>query len=237
MAIGTDATGPPVAVPPNSGRSGPNRARLRTMAAKLSDMQQRLLRFLRHTEGRGYRPSPSEIRDAVGLPSVLAVHKELDDLRDKGLIARNPKMPGDIVLAWDDDQRTSWSEPPVPVPLLGAIAAGQPILAEENIEDELWLPRELVGFADDLFMLRVRGASMTEAGIHDGDYVVVHRQETAAHGDIVVARTAEEAATVKRFSTRGGRILLVPANAAFQPIEVTVGTRVLGKVVTVIRML
>jgi repressor LexA len=206
------------------------------MAAKPNDLQQRMLRFLRHTEGRGYLPTTAEIRDAVGLPSVLAVHRELDELQAKGFIARDPNRPSTIVVLLDIDHPAMWSEPPVQVPLLGSIAAGRPVTAEENIEDEFWLPRALVGYGSDLFMLRTRGESMIEAGIHDGDYVVVHAQNTAAHGDIVVARLGDET-TVKHFHARGGRILLSPANPAFEPIEVGADVGIVGKVVAVIRSL
>jgi repressor LexA len=208
------------------------------MGTKLNDMQQRILRFLLHAQGRGYRPSTAEIRDAVGLSSTFAVRKELDDLRTMGFIARNPQRPEDIVVAPDDDLRAVWSEPPVHVPLLGAIAAGRPVLTEENIEEEFWLPRELVGYADNLFMLRTHGESMVEAGIRDGDYVVVHRQSNAAHDDVVVARLGDET-TVKRLYARGGQVRLLPANPDFEPIEVTgeVDAELVGKVVTVIRTL
>jgi repressor LexA len=208
------------------------------MGAKLSDVQQSILRCLRVADEGDHRPTAAEIRDAVGLPSVSAVHKELDELRDKGFIVRNPRKPGDILVVPGEDLRAVWSEPPVQVPLLGRIAAGPPNLAEENVEDQFWLPRELVGDATDLFMLRTHGDSMTEAGISDGDYMVIHRQETAANGDIVVARLDEET-TVKRFSAHSGRVLLLPANPAYDPMDVTLRTDVsiVGKVVAVIRTL
>jgi repressor LexA len=206
------------------------------MSAKLSDMQQRILRFLRHTEDRGYRPSAVEIRYAVGLVSTLAVHQELDVLRRNGFIVRDPSRGGDILVRNGDDLGPVWTEPPVQVQLLGSIAAGEPILAQENVEEDFWLPRELVGYGDGLFMLRVNGQSMTGAGINHGDYVVVRRQETAANGEIVAALLDEDA-TIKRLSTAGGRRLLLPANPDFDPIEVTEDVTVIGKVVTVIRTL
>jgi repressor LexA len=206
------------------------------MNTRLSDTQHRILRFLCHARQRGYLPSPTEIKDAIGLASTLAVRAELDALRDAGFIRRDPTRPSDILLECDGLEAIR-SDPAVYVPLLGTIAAGQPISAEENIEQEFWLPRQLVGYGEALFMLRVRGDSMIDAGIRDGDLVVVRHQESASNGEVVAALLGDEA-TVKRLSLTQGRVVLLPANSAFEPIDVAEpGAGILGKVVTVIRTL
>ncbi len=172
-------------------------------------------------------PTVREIAQAVGVSSTATVHQHLAALETKGFIRRGSYKHRAIELPHTN-------RPAVNVPLLGRIAAGQPILAAENRDEELPLPRDLVG-EGETFALTVRGESMIEAGIHDGDLVVVRRQATAANGDIVAALLGEEA-TVKLFYREADRIRLQPANSTMEPIyarEVTV----LGKVILVIRKL
>ncbi len=200
----------------------------------LTPRQQRIVEFIRRTvRERGYPPTVREIGEAVGLTSSSSVHAQLANLQRKGLLRRDPSKPRAIELA---DQRPAASES---VPLVGRIAAGAPVLAEENIEDYLAVPAHLVG-EGELFALRVDGDSMVEAGILDGDLVVVRRQDVAADGDIVAALLpgpAEPEATIKRLRRRGGRLTLVPENPAVKPLPMPEGGRVLGVVTAVLRKL
>lgn len=198
----------------------------------LTPRQRRILEFIhgivRH---QGYPPTVREIGDAVGLTSSSSVHAQLANLERLGYLRRDPTKPRAIELAEPKLQGSV-------IPLLGRIAAGTPILADENVEDHLTVPS---GFAEgaEHFALRVSGDSMVDAGILDGDLVVVRRQDTAREGDIVAALLpgpAEDEATVKRFHRDDGRVLLLPENPAVEPIEMTDG-RIVGKVVAVLRKL
>jgi len=199
---------------------------------QLTTRQRRILEFISQTvRDRGYPPTVREIGDAVGLTSSSSVHAQLANLERLGLLRRDPTKPRAIELA---EHRPVGSV----VPLVGRIAAGAPLLAEEDIEEYLTVPTGFAG-EDDHFALRVEGDSMIGAGILDGDIVLVRRQETAREGDIVVALLpgpAEDEATVKRFHRKDGRVFLVPDNPSLQPLEMTEGG-VVGKVVGVLRKL
>lgn len=203
--------------------------------ARLTARQRRILEFIRETvRERGYPPTVREIGEAVGLTSSSSVHSQLANLERLGLLRRDPTKPRAVTLA-----RPATRAEGVAIPLLGRIAAGAPILAQENVEDYLTVP---VGFAEeaDHFALRVRGDSMVGAGILDGDLVVVRRQDAAEDGDIVAALLpgpAEDEATVKRLRRQDGRVLLVPENPALEPFDLPPGGRILGKVVAVLRRL
>ena len=187
------------------------------------------------TKQRGYPPTVREIGDAVGLRSSSTVHFHLNILQQLGLIERDGSLTRAIRARGMDLERPA---PPARgvryAPLVGRVAAGEPIFAAENIEETLTLPAELFP-EGDLFMLEVKGTSMIEDGILNGDLVVVQRQETAQNGDIVVALLEDEA-TVKRFYRHNGDIELRPANAAMQPI-ITRDATILGRVRGVIRQL
>ncbi|GAB7047067.1 transcriptional repressor LexA [Catenuloplanes indicus JCM 9534] len=183
----------------------------------------------------GYAPSTREIGDAVGLASTSSVSRHLRTLEDLGFLrrGRTATRPVDTRMFLDSGgDRTARDEQTVGVPLVGTIAAGAPILAEEAAEETLQLPRDLVG-RGTLFSLRVQGDSMIDAAICDGDIVVVRQQPDAYNGDIVAAMIDEEA-TVKVYRRRAGHVLLEPRNPAYQPIDGDHAT-VLGKVVSVLR--
>jgi repressor LexA len=194
--------------------------------------QQRILDFIAETvRERGYPPTVREIGEAVGLTSSSSVHAQLANLERKGLLRKDPTKPRAMSL---QEPRAA----AVTVPLVGRIAAGAPILADENVEDHLAVPE---GYADDHdhFALTVTGDSMTGAGIFAGDVVVVRSQDHARDGDIVAALLpgpAEDEATVKRLGHDGDRVMLVPENPALQAFEMPDG-RILGKVVAVLRKL
>ena len=166
------------------------------MSSDISRRQQQILDFIKEEiRDKGYPPSVREIGNAVGLSSTSTVHSHLEQLERKEFIRRDPTKPRAIeVLA----QRELRTHPTVMVPLLGRVTAGQPITAVENIEETYPLPTDFAG-GGDVFMLTVRGDSMIDAGILDGDYVLVRKQESARNGDIVVALLDDEEATVKRF--------------------------------------
>ena len=202
---------------------------------ELTKRQQEILDFIRaEIHRRGFPPSVREIGEAVGLSSSSTVHSHLAALESKGLIRRDPSKPRALeVLDFRDTERAVDYGSVRAVPLVGQVAAGQPILAAENIEATLPLPAELAG--DETFILRVRGDSMIEAGILEGDFLVVRQQPTATDGDIVVA-IIEDEATVKRIHFDGGRVRLMPANPAYEPIEVDrEDSRVIGKVIGLLR--
>jgi repressor LexA len=204
-------------------------------ASRLTSRQRLILDVIRASVSeRGRPPSIREIGKAVGLTSTSSVHSQLEALQRKGFIRRNPTKPRAIEVHPDGPPVTMPRPLPAYVPLVGQIAAGTPILADEQVEEVLPLPRELVG-QGELFMLRVRGDSMVEDGVFDGDYVVVRSQPHVKDGEIVAALLDEEA-TVKRLSREGGRIRLLPANPAFEPIDGDQAT-VLGRVVAVLRRL
>ena len=213
-------------------------------ASGLTERQRTILNVIRASvTTRGYPPSIREIGDAVGLTSTSSVAHQLRTLERKGYLRRDPNRPRAVDVRGADDAGAGM--PPVTdvtgsdalpeptfVPVLGRIAAGGPILAEEAVEDVFPLPRELVG-EGTLFLLKVVGDSMVEAAICDGDWVVVRQQHVADNGDIVAAMIDGEA-TVKTFKRAGGQVWLMPHNPAFDPIPGNDAT-VLGKVVTVIR--
>lgn len=199
----------------------------------LTPRQRQILEFIkREVQQRGYPPSVREIGQAVGLNSSSTVHGHLAKLEAKGYIRRDPTKPRAIELL--DGQARALRSEIVYAPVVGRVTAGEPILAVENIESYFPLPKEFAG-ADEVFLLEVRGDSMRNAGILDGDYVVVRQQPDAVNGDIVVALIGEEA-TVKRFFRENGHIRLQPENEAYEPI---IGTdiQVLGKVIGVYRKL
>ena len=193
--------------------------------AELSKMQQRIYDFLvSYIQSRGYPPSVREIGEAVGLKSPSTVHFHLKHLEEAGVIAKGAGKGRAITL-------TAPAVPEDKVPIVGNVAAGSPILAEECIED--YLTFDTGGRAGEYFALRVRGESMLNAGILPGDLVVVRRQETANNGEIVVAMIDDEA-TVKRLSRKKGRTWLMPENDAYSPIDGTYA-QILGKVAAVVR--
>ena len=209
----------------------------------LTQRQRTILDVIRASvSSRGYPPSIREIGDAVGLTSTSSVAHQLRALERKGYLRRDPNRPRAVDVRGADDSLTaavttdvagSDALPePTFVPVLGRIAAGGPILAEEAVEDVFPLPRELVG-EGSLFLLKVVGESMVDAAICDGDWVVVRQQNVADNGDIVAAMIDGEA-TVKTFKRTGDQIWLMPHNPAFDPIPGNQAA-VLGKVVTVIR--
>ena len=187
---------------------------------------------------RGYPPSVREIGEAVGLTSSSTVHAHLQVLQRDGYLVRDPTKPRAIVVNFEPSSGAALRvRPAAHVPLVGDVAAGTGVLAEENVEEVLPLPEEFTG-TGELFMLRVRGDSMEGVGIFDGDYVVVRRQPEAEQGEIVVAGIPGEEATVKTYKRRRNKVVLVPANPRlsemeYRPDEVVV----YGKVVTVLRRL
>jgi repressor LexA len=199
----------------------------------LTKRQREILSYvMENLQERGYPPSVREIGSALGLTSSSTVHSHLAALEKKGFIHRDPSKPRAIEILKDGA-----SQPPkrvVNVPVLGRIAAGQPIFAEENVEDVFPLPRDFVR-EDASFILRVRGDSMIEAGIHDGDYLVIRQQATANNGEIVAAMIGDEA-TVKRFYRERDHIRLQPENSSMSPI-IARDVTVLGKAIALFRRL
>ena len=215
--------------------------------AGLTPRQRRVLEVIRESvESRGYPPTVREIGQAVGLTSTSSVSHQLMTLQKKGFLRRDPsrpravdvRIPGEppqppVVEAGGDEAAERDARPsPAYVPVLGRIAAGGPILAEQAVEDVFPLPRELVG-TGTLFLLRVVGDSMVDAAIADGDWVVVRQQPNADNGDIVAAMIDGEA-TVKTYKRRDGHVWLMPHNEAYAPIPGDDAV-VLGRVVTVLR--
>jgi repressor LexA len=228
----------------SSDTSGSGR-RVQSGDAALTHRQRTILNVIRSSvTTRGYPPSIREIGDAVGLTSTSSVAHQLRTLERKGYLRRDPNRPRAVDVRCADDTLEGAAPPvtdvagsdalpePTYVPVLGRIAAGGPILAEEAVEDVFPLPRELVG-EGALFLLKVVGESMVDAAICDGDWVVVRQQNVADNGDIVAAMIDGEA-TVKTFKRSGGQVWLMPHNRAFDPIPGN-DAAVLGKVVTVIR--
>jgi repressor LexA len=207
--------------------------------AALTGRQRQVLEFVdTEVRRRGYPPSVREIGEAIGLSSSSTVHAHLAALESKGYLRRDPTKPRAIEVCFDPESGATVDRRPVRhVPLVGDVAAGTGVLAAENIEETFPLPEDFTGDGQ-LFMLRVRGDSMIEAGILDRDYVVVRQQDSADAGDVVVAGIPGDEATVKTFLRRKGKIVLRPENPSleemiFDPSEVSV----YGKVVTVLRRL
>ncbi|WP_299279955.1 transcriptional repressor LexA [uncultured Georgenia sp.] len=210
----------------------------------LTERQRLVLETIRRSvDERGYPPTMREIGRIVGLTSPSSVKHQLMALERKGYLRRDPKRPRAIEIVGSEVQGSQQlgspedaSDAPAPtlVPVVGRIAAGGPILAEQTVEDVFPLPRQLVGDGE-LFLLRVTGDSMIDAAICDGDWVVVRRQPVAENGEIVAALIEDEA-TVKTFQRRDGHVWLLPANDAYSPIDGD-NARVLGRVVSVLRSL
>ncbi|MFU8890193.1 MAG: transcriptional repressor LexA [Anaerosomatales bacterium] len=200
---------------------------------ELTDRQRQILDFIRaEIHRRGFPPSVREIGEAVGLSSSSTVHSHLAALEEKGFLRRDPSKPRALeVLDYRDTDRAIDYDGVRAVPLVGQVAAGAPLLAAENIEATMSLPVEMAD--ESTFILRVRGDSMIEAGILDGDFVVVRQQSSASNGEIVVA-LLEDDATVKRFFREADRVRLQPENSALEPIYARDVT-ILGKVVALFR--
>jgi len=204
------------------------------MMTNLSKRQREILDFIkRSVREKGYPPSVREIGKAVGLSSSSTVHGHLARLEAKGLIRRDPTKPRAIEIL-DNNPVIEADFNVRKVPVVGRVTAGQPITAIENIEDYFPLPENIAPGGDQVFMLEVIGDSMIEAGILDGDYVIVRQQQTAENGDIVVAMTEDDEATVKRFYKENNYIRLQPENSTMDPIIVT-NVTILGKVIGVYR--
>lgn len=216
---------------------------------KITKKQKAVLDFIARTiDETGIAPTVRDICEGLGLSSPSTVHVHLKTLEDKGLIHRDPLKSRCITIV--GHERTAPAseahveEPPVgaagfsnvvSLPVVGNVAAGQPILAEQNVTDTIPLPTEIVGDASS-FLLKVRGDSMVEIGINDGDYVVVEQRPTANNGDIVVA-IVEDGATVKRFFKERDHVRLQPENSSMEPIIVRDNVSIAGKVVAVFRRL
>lgn len=203
--------------------------------SKVSNRQQAILDFIKNeVRDKGYPPSVREIGEAVGLASSSTVHGHLDRLEKKGLIRRDPTKPRAIEILDGD----AAAELPFPtavskIPVVGKVTAGVPITATENIEEYFPLPTHFVG-DHEVFMLSVVGESMIEAGIHSGDYVIVRQQSSASNGDIVVAMTEDDEATVKTFYKEKDHIRLQPENSSMEPIRLK-NVSILGKVIGLFR--
>ena len=229
-------------------RRRPGRPR-QTASDELTPRQRLVLETVRTSvSDRGYPPTMREIGETVGLTSPSSVKHQLEMLERKGYLRRDPNRPRAIEVVSPDDSRSAsvlhatagfaaqaeGASEPAYVPLVGRIAAGGPILAEQVVEDVFPLPRQLVGDGE-LFMLKVVGDSMVDAAICDGDWVVVRRQPVAENGEIVAAMLDGEA-TVKTFRRRDGHIWLLPHNPSYSPIDGDEAT-ILGRVVSVLRSL
>jgi repressor LexA len=203
----------------------------------LTKRQQEIFDFIkRYSAKHGYPPTVRDIGKAIGLTSSSTVHAHLSNLEKVGLLRRDPSKPRAIELLVDRAKRARTAVESAAggaLPMVGQVAAGSPVLAEENIEDYVQIP-DLAGGDEGEFILTISGDSMIDAGIHDGDHVVVHSQDTATDGDIVIALVGDSEATCKRFFRESDHIRLQPENELLEPIlskEVTV----LGRVVGVLR--
>lgn len=202
----------------------------------LTDRQREILEFiLKEVQTKGYPPSVREIGEVVGLSSSSSVHAQLEKLEQKGYLRRDPTKPRAIEIL-DDNYLPSGDlfglKNLVNIPIVGTVTAGKPILAEQNIQDYFPLPKDFT-HEEDLFMLRVKGDSMINAGIFDGDLVIVNKTPTAINGDIIVAMLEDEA-TVKRFYKEQNQIRLQPENEQYKPI-ISPNIQVIGKVIGLIR--
>lgn len=218
----------------NLRRSGGGR-----VAEELTGKRREILDFIATSlRQRGYPPSVREIGEAVGLTSSSTVHSHLATLQKLGYLRRDPTKPRAIEVRYDTSSGAAMERRPARhVPLVGDVAAGANVLAQENVEELLPLPEDFTGDGR-LFMLRVRGDSMVEAGILDGDYVVVRQQDHAERHDVVVAGIPGEEATVKTFTTKGNKVVLLPANSSMEPMVFDPSdVRIYGKVVTLLRRL
>lgn len=205
---------------------------LEKQTVRMGKTQKKILEYIEsEIRTRGYAPSVREIGEAVGLKSTSTVHGHLTRLEKKGLLHRDAMKPRAMGLSANESVRRD-ARGVQSVPVVGRVAAGSPILAEQNVEEEIELPEEFVGDGEH-FILKVRGSSMIQAGILDNDYIVVRRQPNANNGDIVVALVEDEA-TVKRFFKENGVFRLQPENDSMAPIIVREVT-ILGKVVSLLR--
>lgn len=203
------------------------------MAGQLTEKQQQILDYIKsEILQKGYPPSVREICIAVHLKSTSSVHAHLSSLEEKGYIRRDPTKPRTIEIL-DDDFALTRREV-VNVPVIGTVAAGTPILAEQNIEDYLPIPAEMLP-NKEVFMLKVKGNSMIEAGIYSGDKVIVAKQPDAENGDKVVA-LVDDSATVKTFYKENGHFRLQPENSTMDPIILD-HVEILGKVIGLFRMM
>jgi len=201
----------------------------------ITTRQRQILDLIASTvQRRGYPPSVREIGEAVGLSSPSTVHSHLSALVESGYLRRDPTKPRAIEVVDTGDEHDLRRAPVRDVPLLGRIAAGSPILAQEDIEEIFPLPTQFVG-NDPVFMLRVVGDSMLDAGILDGDLVVIRRQPDARNGEIVAALIGGEEATVKRLRKDSDKVVLLPENPAYDPIVLTKDVEIIGRVVAVLR--
>lgn len=202
----------------------------------LTERQKKILDFVRDfINAKGYPPAVREIGAAVGLSSSASVHNHLKRLQEYGFLVRDAAKPRALELMSEND---AWrNKIVVPVPLVGRVTAGQPILAVENIEETYPIPRDLIGCDEDVFMLSVTGDSMINAGILDHDYIIARKQNFANNGDIVIALIDNETTTVKRYFRELRSVRLQPENDKYEPIIGTDNIQVLGKVISVFRML
>lgn len=202
---------------------------------KISKRQQDILDFIKEeVRMKGYPPSVREIGEAVGLASSSTVHGHLARLESKGLIRRDPTKPRAIEILEMDENSHIPKNKAINVPVVGKVTAGLPITAIENVEEFFPIPESMAPADEQVFMLEVMGESMIEAGILDGDYVIVRQQHSANNGDIVVAMTEEDEATVKRFFKEKDYIRLQPENPTMEPIILR-NVTILGKVIGVFR--
>lgn len=207
--------------------------------SKITARQRQVLEFIeQQMRERGFPPSVREIGEAVGLTSPSTVHSHLNTLQRLGYLRRDPTKPRAIEVRWDPNSGAVMERRPVRhVPLVGDVAAGTDVLAEENVEEILPVPADFTG-EGELFMLRVRGDSMIEAGILDGDFVIAAQQSTAQDGDVVVAGIPGGEATVKTYRRQGASVVLVPSNSSMAPMEFAADdVEIYGRVVTVMRRL
>ena len=202
----------------------------------LTPRQRQILNYIREcVKTKGYPPAVREIGQAVGLSSSASVHNHLHKLEEYGFLQRDPSKPRALELTHDNYE---WkNKTVVPVPLVGRVTAGMPILAVENIEETYPIPLDLLGCDEDVFMLSVTGDSMIKAGILDHDYMVVRKQNFANNGDIVVALIDGEETTVKRYFRELRCVRLQPENDAYKPIVGGDNIQVIGKVIAVFRMM
>ncbi len=206
---------------------------------QLTQRQHDILAFIEKTVGdRGYPPSVREIGQAVGLASPSTVHSHLHTLQKHGYLRRDPTKPRAIEVTADTASGTTAERRPTRhVPLVGDVAAGTGVLAQEQVEELVPLPADFTG-EGELFMLRVRGDSMIDAGILDGDFVVARVEDKVGNGDVVVAGIPGEEATVKTFTRSGSKVTLLPANDRLEPMVFPADeVQVFGRVVTVLRKL
>lgn len=206
------------------------------MDRQLSERQRQILQYIvRHTDAHGYPPTVREIGEAVSLSSSSTVHAHLKALENAGLIRRDAVLTRAIRVVTPNETQSSPNleqKRVVSLPLVGRVAAGTPLLAVEDVEDTFPVPKDFLAGGDG-FMLRVKGESMIEDGIHSGDYVIVRRQNVAENGDTIVALVEDEA-TVKRFYRDNGKIRLQPANQTMRPM-IFDSVEIVGKVVGLIR--